>query len=151
MKDVYEGMKDRLNKIEEVQKAFKICKEGSPVIAIKECWEEAGYLYICSELCELGNLNDFLFKKSYNNEIEKVEEHLGLKRRSSLKVRTSLTPLLAETKIWDIFADMARCVAHVNDSNFVHMDIKPRNFLVDANQKVKLGDFGIAIDLLKIS
>jgi len=46
---------------------------------------------------------------------------------------------------------MARCVAHVGDSNFVHMDIKPRNFLVDGNQRVKLGDFGIAIDLLKIS
>jgi len=95
----------------------------------------------------LGNLNDFLFQQSYNNEIENVEGLFGLKRRSSLKVRTSLTPLLAEEKIWDIFADMARCVAHVTELNFVHMDIKPRNFLVSSNQRVKLGDFGIAIDL----
>jgi hypothetical protein len=109
-KDVFQGMRDRENKLEEVLKAFKICKPGSPVIEIKECWEEAGYLYICSELCESGNLNEFLFKQSYNNEIENVEETLGLKRRSSLMVRTSLTPLLNETKIWDIFADMARCV-----------------------------------------
>ncbi len=25
-----------------------------------EAWEEAGFMYICSELCELGNLNDYL-------------------------------------------------------------------------------------------
>ena len=25
-----------------------------------EAWEEQGYLYICSELCERGNLNDYL-------------------------------------------------------------------------------------------
>ena len=65
-------------------------------------------------------------------------------------IRTGLTPLVAEQKLWDIFADMARCVAHVNACNFVHLDIKPKNFLVDANQRVKLGDFGIAIDLSQI-
>jgi hypothetical protein len=31
---------------------------------------------MCSELCDLGNLNDFLFKQSYNNEIENVEDSL---------------------------------------------------------------------------
>ena len=65
-------------------------------------------------------------------------------------VKTGLTPLLSEERIWTIFADMARCVAHLNDCNFVHLDIKPKNFLVDTNQRVKLGDFGLAVDLTKI-
>jgi hypothetical protein len=28
-----------------------------------EAWEESGYMYICSELCELGNLNDYLLNE----------------------------------------------------------------------------------------
>ena len=38
-----------------------------------------------------------------------------------------------------------------NACNCVHFNIKQKNYLVDANQRVKLGDFGIAIDLSKIS
>ena len=29
-------------------------------VGIVEAWEEQGYLYICSELCERGNLNDYI-------------------------------------------------------------------------------------------
>lgn len=31
--------------------------------------------------------------------------------------------------------------------NFVHLDIKPSNFLINSNRKVKLTDFGVSIDL----
>lgn len=29
-------------------------------VGIVEAWEEQGYLYICSELCEKGDLNDYI-------------------------------------------------------------------------------------------
>jgi hypothetical protein len=29
---------------------------------LKEAWEEAGFVYMCSEYCELGNLNDYISK-----------------------------------------------------------------------------------------
>jgi hypothetical protein len=53
--------------LEEVLRVFKIsdCKEErkeSGVISVLESWEESGYLYICSELCSLGNLNDYLMQ-----------------------------------------------------------------------------------------
>ena len=46
---------------------------------------------------------------------------------------------------------MAKCVQHVQARNFVHLDIKPSNFFVTESHHVKLGDFGSAIDLLKVS
>ena len=55
--------------------------------------------------------------------------------------------LLPEKEIWRIFADMARALKHVHDKGFVHLDIKPSNFFVAKDRKVKLGDFGLAIDL----
>ena len=32
-------------------------------VGIVEAWEEQGYLYICSELCERGNLNDYILQE----------------------------------------------------------------------------------------
>lgn len=31
-------------------------------VGIDSAWEEQGYLYICTELCEKGNLNDYLME-----------------------------------------------------------------------------------------
>lgn len=31
-----------------------------PVVMLEEAWEEGGYLYMSSEYCELGNLNDYI-------------------------------------------------------------------------------------------
>lgn len=55
--------------------------------------------------------------------------------------------MLREEKIWKIFAEMCKCILHVHETNFVHLDIKPSNFLINAQHKVKLTDFGVAIDL----
>jgi serine/threonine protein kinase len=58
--------------------------------------------------------------------------------------------LISEKRIWEILSDMARAIKHVHDKGFLHLDIKPSNFFVNSEGKVKLGDFGIAIDLRKI-
>lgn len=42
-------------------------------VKVYEAWEESGYLYIRSELCEKGNLNDHLV------ELEKLQENELLK------------------------------------------------------------------------
>ena len=110
---------------------------------------------MCSEYCELGNLNDYISKRE-ESVVELQEEQLaspelGLKRRSSLLVKsTSGVPMLREDKIWQIFAEMAKCIQHVHDNNLVHLDIKPSNFLINAQHKVKLTDFGVSIDLRQL-
>ena len=53
--------------------------------------------------------------------------------------------LIPEKEIWRIFADMARSISHVHEKGFIHLDIKPANFLVMKDRTVKLGDFGRAI------
>lgn len=52
--------------------------------------------------------------------------------------------------MWRIFGDMARAVKHVHDKGFVHLDIKPTNFFVTRQHRVKLGDFGKAIHVAMI-
>jgi len=39
---------------------------------LKEAWEESGFLYICSEFCELGNLNDYIAKSNRANSVVEV-------------------------------------------------------------------------------
>jgi mitosis inhibitor protein kinase SWE1 len=68
-KERYEGMRDRDLKMQEVTKAFTLCPTSDSsaewpysryCVGIVEAWEEYGYLYISSELCENGNLNDYI-------------------------------------------------------------------------------------------
>jgi len=71
---------------------------------LREAWEEGGYLYMCSEFCELGNLNDYISKSNSVVEV-KLDDlsspELSLKRRSSLLVKsTTGVPMLREDKIW---------------------------------------------------
>lgn len=46
---------------------------------------------------------------------------------------------------------MACAIKHVHDSGFIHLDIKPSNFFVMSDGSIKLGDFGMAIELSNLS
>lgn len=65
-KQKYLGYKDRDQKLSEVYKSLKISNGESTSIYSNYCvktfeaWEESGYLFIRSELCEKGNLNEYL-------------------------------------------------------------------------------------------
>lgn len=87
-KESYLGYKDREAKLAEVYKALKISgkrQENTTIspeiksiedteededqelyrshcVKVYEAWEESGHLYIKSELCEKGNLNEYLLE-----------------------------------------------------------------------------------------
>lgn len=44
-----------------------------------------------------------------------------------------------------------QAVKHLHDHDLVHMDIKPENIFISNNNVCKLGDFGLVIDLSKVS
>jgi len=74
-KERYLGYRDRDQKLSEVHKALKITNHSEQLrtkpssgsvkfqdycVKTYEAWEESGYLFIRSELCEKGNLNEYL-------------------------------------------------------------------------------------------
>jgi len=129
-------------------------------VGIVEAWEEYGYMFISTELCEHGNLNDYIdFLNTQRNKpkgrsstIFCTEESSDneSERNSIIKLKSKPAELLPERQIWEMLADMARAVKHVHDQGFVHLDIKPSNFFVTKEGRLKLGDFGIAVNLKKV-
>ena len=89
-------------------------------LELYEGWEENGYLYSSSEYCENGNFAEWL---------------------------KSRTVPLTKKEMYKWILNMALAIKQVHDCNIVHMDIKPDNFLVKADNTIKLGDFGLSVDL----
>ena len=58
---------------------------------------------------------------------------------------------ISEEKIWEIIIDLLQAVKHLHDRKLVHMDIKPDNIFINFDGQCKLGDFGLVIDLKKVS
>lgn len=83
---------------------------------------------LVSELCK-GSLADILQFRAHNESAEMDESEL---ERQQLLV--SIAYML----------DAARAVAYLHSFSppFLHRDVKPANFLVDENNRVKLTDFG---------
>ncbi|XP_058459341.1 serine/threonine-protein kinase Nek7 [Malaya genurostris] len=73
-----------------------------------------------TEFAERGNLADFLHRR---------------------KVQRAF---LAERVVMAKFMDMAEALAYLHKRRVIHRDLKPENVLIDADNRLKLADFGIA-------
>ena len=77
------------------------------------------YLYILYDYYPNGDLLDYL---------EKLE-----------KIKYKFTPDF----YWDIIFEMIMGLKYFHELGYLHLDIKPTNFLVDSNGYLKLTDFGL--------
>jgi len=118
--------KDRVAKEEEIRKwqiitnnTKNMPREDSHCIDLYEAWEENGYIFSSSEYWENGNLAEYLKK---------------------------LKDKLKKKDIYSYISDMAKAIKQVHEWGIIHMDIKPDNFLVKGDLKIKLADFGLAIN-----
>jgi serine/threonine protein kinase len=65
------------------------------LVEFVQTWEEHGHMLIQSELCEHGNLEDFL----------------------------STTSSLEEKEVWNILLDITLATKWLHDQQFLHLDI----------------------------
>ncbi|GAA5876049.1 hypothetical protein JCM3774_004488 [Rhodotorula dairenensis] len=122
-KQPFLGPKDRLRRLEEVDilRLFSSERDASPhLISLVDAWEQAGHLFIQTELCPAGNLAYWL--EEYGAEHEQLDE----------------------ARLWKILTELAAGVAHMHSRNVLHLDLKPANVFITDKGHLKIGDFGLA-------
>ncbi|RKP09435.1 kinase-like domain-containing protein, partial [Thamnocephalis sphaerospora] len=115
----YAGLRDRQRQLNEVEILWRIGQHPH-CICLVDAWEQMGHLYLQMELCSGGSLKEHMDAQCANDK-------------------------LAETEIWDMFADMVAGLKHIHDLGILHLDLKPANVLLDDNGRLRIGDFGLAV------
>jgi serine/threonine protein kinase len=88
------------------------------ILAHIESFEDNGFLCICTEFCERGDLG------------ARLEERKGRP--------------LGEAQVLDYFTQIALGMLYCHKKRVLHRDLKLANVFLAADNSVKLGDFGIA-------
>ncbi|XP_057700145.1 membrane-associated tyrosine- and threonine-specific cdc2-inhibitory kinase-like [Corythoichthys intestinalis] len=113
----FKGDRDRDCKIREARNQERVCPHPH-ILNLVSAWEEAGRLYIQTELC-----------------------HTSL-----LLHAASQTPGNDEYMAWSYLCDLLSALDHLHSRRFVHLDVKPANMLVTDSGRLKLGDFGLLLE-----
>lgn len=48
---------------------------------------------------------------------------------------------------WDYLCDLLLALSHLHSQGFVHLDLKPANVFLTRSGRLKLGDFGLLLEL----
>lgn len=75
---------------------------------------------------------------------------MGLASKGSLKeLHTHYSKTLRETipdsLLWKITHDVSAGLQHMHRKGYLHMDIKPANLLINENNNILIGDFGMVV------
>ncbi|CAE6421274.1 unnamed protein product [Rhizoctonia solani] len=117
----FEGVRHRRRVLEEVDVLRHLANPGHPnVLQFEDAWEQDGRSLILTEMCELGNLADFLMEWG-----EKYER-------------------LDEARVWKIASDLSHGLAYIHQTGVIHLDLKPANMFVTIEGRIRIGDFGMA-------
>ncbi|GAM28405.1 hypothetical protein SAMD00019534_115810 [Acytostelium subglobosum LB1] len=119
----FRGYQERDRAILEVKNATSLAPHNN-IVQYYNCWEQAGILYIQTELCERGTLKDLL---------DMVDE----------------ATVLPEELVWNLLLDCCLGVQHIHQANMLHLDIKPENLFISSHGRLKIGDFGMAVQLVE--
>ncbi|CEG35129.1 wee protein kinase [Plasmopara halstedii] len=93
------------------------------IVRYYQAWQENEMFYLQMELCEGGTLQDLITMR--NRE------------------------LLPEYCLWNILRDIASGLKILSDYDIVHLDIKPDNIFVTEDGRLKIGDFGMAGNVIE--
>ena len=119
--------RDRAIWMKEVENFQRLGSSCEHIIEYYRAWQEEGYFFVQMELCERGNLEDFL---------------------SALITQKLRVP---ERTIWSWASHIISALHHIHLANVIHLDVKPQNVFLDRNGCLKLGDLGLARDITSTS
>lgn len=117
----YTGARNRLRQLEEVSILRQLSALQHPhVVQYSESWEQAGRLYIRTELADCGDLATYLLS-------------LGD------------TGGLDEGRVWKALVELTSAVEFIHGNDILHLDFKPSNILVMRDGRLKVADFGMSM------
>ncbi|PKY18063.1 kinase-like protein [Rhizophagus irregularis] len=111
---------NRQERLEEVEIHYKVGKHQN-IVELIGAWEQRGYLYLQTELCEKGRQD----RKKSNR-------------------------FFSEEEIWQIINSIKLAFAHLHGKSIIHLDVKPENILIkkmNCHNIYKLVDFGCATSI----
>ncbi|KAJ8245904.1 hypothetical protein GJAV_G00261540 [Gymnothorax javanicus] len=114
----FRGDKDRQRSVREARNHERLCPHPH-ILGFKAAWEEGDHLYIQTELC-CTNLLMHSEAQLHNPE---------------------------ESVAWAYLCDLLSALQHLHSRGFVHMDLKPANVFLTRSGRLKLGDFGLLLEL----
>lgn len=51
---------------------------------------------------------------------------------------------LDEKRVWRLLREIVEGLAYIHQQGIMHRDLKPVNIFIDSEDRVKIGDFGLA-------
>ncbi|XP_028331857.1 membrane-associated tyrosine- and threonine-specific cdc2-inhibitory kinase isoform X2 [Gouania willdenowi] len=114
----FRGNSERNRCVREARNHEQLCPHPH-ILDFVAAWEERGRLYIQTELCSTSLLL-----------------HAENKR-----------PGPDEAAAWAYLCDLLSALHHLHSRGFVHLDLKPANVLITNSGRLKLGDFGLLLQL----
>ncbi|GES88329.1 membrane-associated tyrosine- and threonine-specific cdc2-inhibitory kinase [Rhizophagus clarus] len=116
---------NRQERLEEVEIHYKVGKHQN-IVELIGAWEQRGYLYLQTELCEKGSLATLIKDRKRSNRI------------------------FSEEEIWQIINSIKLAFTHLHGKSIIHLDVKPENILIkkmNCQNIYKLVDFGCATSI----
>ncbi|XP_053989693.1 eIF-2-alpha kinase GCN2-like [Hylaeus volcanicus] len=94
--------------------------ETGDTYSSKATVREIQFMYIQMEFCEKSTLRTAIDAGLYKN----------------------------QKRVWRLFEEIVEGLAHIHRRGIIHRDLKPVNIFLDSNDHVKIGDFGLARNIL---
>ena len=91
------------------------------VVRFYDSFQAASSLYIIMEFCENKDLGQYLKRQMHKH--------------------------MSETKIWKFFIEMCLGLQYLHANRILHRDIKTINMFLAKDDKIKIGDLGVAREL----
>jgi len=94
------------------------------IVRLLQCFEDSDCIYLLTELCEGGELNSLVKTKKMKLGIQEIHR---------------------------LFCQIVEGVKYLHDNRVIHRDLKLANIMLTDKGDIKIGDFGLAVQLKDFS